>query len=115
MADMFTNEVVGPLTDAELRATAVPVSTNGLTDTQLRATPVPVSGSVTTTPVVSNSSTVTQITSTGSNQTLLAANANRKKAILYFTSGIWYIKLGATASLTSKTLMVDAQKTIYEV
>ena len=59
----FTNEVVGPLTDAELRATPVPTSptgtqdvnvTNGslpvtgpLTDTQLRATAVPVSGPLT--------------------------------------------------------------------
>lgn len=42
----------GDLTDAQLRATPVPVSgtvvTGGLTDTQLRATPVPVSGTVTT-------------------------------------------------------------------
>jgi hypothetical protein len=36
----------GPLTDAQLRATAVPVS-GPLTDAQLRATPVPVSGTVT--------------------------------------------------------------------
>lgn len=39
--------VTGPLTDAELRATPVPVSgiiaTGGLTDAELRATPVPVS------------------------------------------------------------------------
>lgn len=51
--------VTGPLTDTQLRATAVPVSltsttitgsvavTGPLTDTQLRATPVPVSGTVT--------------------------------------------------------------------
>ncbi len=42
--------VSGPLTDAQLRATPVPVSgtviTGGLTDAQLRATPVPVSGTV---------------------------------------------------------------------
>ena len=45
--------VTGPLTDAQLRATPVPVSgtvtTGGLTDTELRATPVPVSGTVTIT------------------------------------------------------------------
>jgi len=39
--------VTGPLTDTQLRATAVPVSgtvsTGGLTDTQIRATPLPVS------------------------------------------------------------------------
>lgn len=34
--------VSGPLTDAQLRATSVPVSHSGLTDTQLRATPIPV-------------------------------------------------------------------------
>ena len=45
--------VSGPLTDTQLRATAVPVSgtvtaSGPLTDTQLRATAVPVSGAVTT-------------------------------------------------------------------
>lgn len=44
--------VSGPLTDAQLRATPVPVSgtvsTNGLTDAQLRASPVPISGTVVT-------------------------------------------------------------------
>ena len=38
--------VDGPLTDTQLRATAVPVS-GPLTDTQLRALPLPVSGTVT--------------------------------------------------------------------
>ena len=42
--------VSGPLTDAQIRATPLPVSgtvsTGGLTDTQLRATAVPVSGTV---------------------------------------------------------------------
>lgn len=43
--------VTGPLTDTQLRATAVPVSgtvavTGPLTDTQLRATPVPISGTI---------------------------------------------------------------------
>jgi hypothetical protein len=43
-----TVTATGPLTDAQLRATAVPVS-GPLTDTQLRATAVPVSGTVTAT------------------------------------------------------------------
>jgi hypothetical protein len=46
--------VTGPLTDTQLRATAVPVS-GPLTDTQLRATAVPVSGTV----AISGSVTVT--------------------------------------------------------
>lgn len=41
-----TQAVTGPLTDAQLRATAVPVS-GPLTDAQLRATAVPVSGPLT--------------------------------------------------------------------
>jgi hypothetical protein len=43
-----TVTATGPLTDTELRATAVPVS-GPLTDTELRATAVPVSGTVTAT------------------------------------------------------------------
>lgn len=42
--------ITQPLTDAELRASAVPVDTGliqGLTDAELRATPVPISGAVT--------------------------------------------------------------------
>jgi hypothetical protein len=46
-----TLAVTGPLTDAQLRAVAVPVSgtvaTGGLTDTELRAVAVPVSGTIT--------------------------------------------------------------------
>jgi hypothetical protein len=89
--------------------------TGPLTDTQLRATPVPVSGTVTTTPVTSNSATVAQVTSTGSNQTILAANSNRKKAILMFETGIWSVKFGATASTTSLTYKVSANNTTIEV
>lgn len=89
--------------------------TGPLTDTQLRATPVPISGSVSTTPLASSSSTVIQVTSTGLNQTLLAANANRKKAILFFESGIWRVKLGATASTTSLTYIISAANTSLEV
>ena len=77
--------------------------------------PIPVSGSVTTTPVVSSSSTVTQVTSTGANQTLLAANASRKKALIHFTSGIWDVKFGATASATSRTLRVSTSGFILEI
>lgn len=46
-SDQSTLPVSGPLTDTQLRATAVPVS-GPLTDTQLRATPVPVSLTSTT-------------------------------------------------------------------
>lgn len=115
----FTHEVVGPLTDAELRATPVSitgsVSTGGLTDAQLRATPVPISGTVSTTPSTSGSASVNQVTSTAANQTLLAANGSRKKAILFFNSGIWHVKFGIGASATSRTLVVNSGNYLLEV
>jgi hypothetical protein len=65
--------------------------------------------------LTSSSDTVTQITSTAANQTLLALNLNRKKAILFFESGIWNVKFGAVASATSKTYMVASSNTTIEV
>lgn len=115
---IFTNEVLGPVTDAELRATPVPVSVPGsvavtgpLTDAELRATPVPVFS----TPTPATSSTITLITSTGSNITLLAANANRKKAIFHFEGSTQYLKLGAGASSTSYTYKISSNNTLIEV
>jgi len=49
---------IGPLTDTELRATPVPVATDGLTDAELRATPVPVS-IPTPVPVTDNAGSLT--------------------------------------------------------
>lgn len=74
-----------------------------------------VSGTVTSNSPTSSSDTVTQITSTGANQTLLAANAARKRAILYFESGIWSVKFGAVASATSKTYVVSSSNTTIEI
>lgn len=64
-----TVTATGPLTDAQLRAVAVPVSgtvtaTGPLTDAQLRATPVPVSGTVTTTPPANASTNLAQVAGT---------------------------------------------------
>jgi len=80
--------VSGPLTDTQLRATPVPVS-GGLTDTQLRASAVPVSGPLTDTQlrasvlptigsVAVRTPTTTSVAGTASSVTILAANANRK-------------------------------------
>jgi len=80
--------VSGPLTDTQLRATAIPVS-GALTNTELRATAVPVSGPVTDTQlrasalaVTSNTAartpTTTSINGSATSGLILAANANRK-------------------------------------
>ena len=173
---IFTNEVIGPLTDAELRATPVPISgtvtanlgivdglaldatlTNGTQHTIVDNFPVDadalaqgsttagqlgalVMGAVTTSAptyvtattrplsldeagnlrtsfvaTAALTSTVTQVTSTGANQTLLSANASRKKAILFFETGIWSVKFGATASTTSRTYLVSSSNVTIEV
>ena len=64
--------VDGPLTNAELRATPVPVS-GGLTDTELRASAVPVVASV---PI--RTPTTTSVTSTTTSALILAANVTRR-------------------------------------
>jgi len=79
--------VVGPLTDAELRATPVPVSGTvavsnpGLTDAELRASPVPVSGPLTDTQLratpVPVSGTVTANAGTNLNTSALALEATQ--------------------------------------
>ncbi len=66
-----TVAVTGPLTDAQLRAVAVPVSgtvtaSGPLTDTQLRATAVPVSGTVAVTGSATAANQATEIASLAS-------------------------------------------------
>lgn len=70
---------------------------------------------VTSTPTAALTSTVAQITSNSANQVLLATNAARKKAILFFSSGIWYIKLGVGASTTSFTYNSSSANTTLEI
>jgi len=109
-----TQPVSGTVAVSNFPATQ-PVS-GPLTDAQLRATPVPISGSVSTTPLISSSATVAQLALTnGVNATLLAANPNRKKVILFAPKNTLYIKFGATASSTSFTYIVTAANTTLEL
>lgn len=126
----FTNEITGDVSVNNFPATqpvsgtvnvgnfpgTQPVSgtvtVQQATGTNLHVT---VDGTVATTTGGGSTATTTQISSTGSNQTLLAANASRKRAYFYFTSGVWDIKLGATASATSRLMRVDAQKFLLEI
>jgi hypothetical protein len=128
--------VTGPLTDVQLRATPVPisgtVSTGGLTDAQLRATAVPVSltsttvtGSVAVTGPLTDAqlratavpaqlekaatATLSNVASSATNVTLLASNSARKGAAIYNDSTQnLYLKLGATASTSSFTVLLVA-------
>lgn len=81
-----TQPVSGPLTDAQLRATALPVS-GPLTDAQLRATSVPVSMASAPSPAISAGAiTHTQkavgVTAVRATVDGLAPSASRKKLIL---------------------------------
>lgn len=77
--------------------------TGPLTDTQLRASPI----SVLT--ATGSSATVAQVVMvSNTNNTILAANANRKSAIIYVPTQPMNIKFGATASATSFTYRVTA-------
>jgi hypothetical protein len=89
-----TTAVTGPLTDAQLRASAVPVS-----------------GSVTSTPARAGTGTATSVASTvTTNTTILAANAARFGASIYNEStAVLFLLLGAgTESATVYTLQMAA-------
>lgn len=96
------------LTDTQLRATAVPVS-GPLTDTELRAAPVP-----TKTSGASATATISRVSGSATSVTLLAANSNRRRVVVYNESTAdLYVKFGATASATSYTTKLGAGDT-YE-
>lgn len=101
------------LTDTELRASAVPVS-GPLTDTELRATPVPVNVSnvVSVITAVASSATLTQVSQPNSTSTLLlAANANRKSAILFLPKSNTSVAYDSSASATHFTYHTGASNT----
>jgi hypothetical protein len=100
-----TTAVTGPLTDAQLRASAVPVSGTFFQATQ------PVSGTVTSTTARAGTGTASSVASTvTTNTTILAANANRFGASIYNEStAVLFLLLGAgTESATVYTLQMAA-------
>ena len=111
----------GGLTDAQLRASPVPVSlssttvtgsvavTGPLTDTQLRASAVIVSESKAT------SSSKSSVAASVSDTLLLAANSSRKGGTVYNdSSAILYLSLGTVAASTSSYTLQCAAASYYE-
>lgn len=89
VAVVGTVPVSGPLTDAQLRATPVPISGTvaisgsvavnvGLTDAQLRATAVPISGTVSVAKTDLTPSAPSAVSVGVASGVLIAANANRR-------------------------------------
>lgn len=73
----------------------------------LMAASIPVTLASNQTPLVSGTATTSSVSSSATNVTLLAANANRKNASFYNSSTeILYLKLGATASATDFTVRI---------
>ncbi len=88
-------------------------ATGPLTNTELRATPVPVSGTFTG----SNASTATVsqvVLTANTNTTLLVANANRVRVVLFAPSQPVYVKFGTTASAVSFTYKLTANNSTLE-
>lgn len=109
----FTNDVLGPITDTELRAAPVPISgtvtaTGPLTDAQLRATPVPVTVGGTTTATVTNVSVGTSVI------TLSVSNSAKTRVIIFNETGTLFVKWGSGASSTSYTTRLTAN-TLHEI
>jgi len=110
--------VTGVLTNAELRSTPVPV-TGVLSNAELRSTPVPVTGVLSNAelraapvPVVSSvatrTPTTTSITSTTSSTLILAANANRRGLMIsnQSTSKL-YLSFSALAAAGNSFIQMD--------
>ena len=70
----------------------------------------PVSGTVTANPAGATTATLSNVNDTNSSTTVLASNANRLGAMFFndSTSSL-YLKLGATASTTSFTVLIAPQ------
>jgi hypothetical protein len=115
-----TTAVTGPLTDAQLRASAVPVSGTFFQATQPVSGTVSVAnfpatqavtGTVTSTTARAGTGTASSVASTvTTNTTILAANANRFGASIYNEStAVLFLLLGAgTESATVYTLQMAA-------
>lgn len=106
----------GGLTDAELRATPVPVSgtfyqaTQPVSGTFYQATqPVSIAAQVATKETRSSSPSQSSVASSATSVTLLASNANRLGATIYNDStAILRVKLGASASSSSFDVALGA-------
>lgn len=108
--------VTGPLTDAQLRASAVPVSltsttvTGNVTVVQPTGTNLHTvidSGTVTAAQITSSTATLSNVAGSASSVTILASNASRKMAMIQndSTSSL-YLKFGTTASTSSYTVLM---------
>ena len=104
------------LTDAELRASPVPVvisgggsTTGGLTNNELRASPVSVISAL------ASSASVTTFSSTSSSQ-ILGSNANRKSVTIFnSTPNVLYVLLGSGTASSSNYSFALGEKELLSL
>lgn len=107
-----TQPVSGTVAVSNFPATQ-PVS--GTVSATQGTSPWVVSGTVTTSAPASSSCTITRVATSTTAVTLLAANANRKKAIIMTETGTSnYVAFGSTATATNYTYLLGAN-TVLEV
>jgi hypothetical protein len=86
--------------------------TGPLTDAQLRATPVPVSGTVSVSSTGTGTATITNVSVTPVVTTLSANNVAKTKLILYNEAGTLFVKLGSGASAISYSYKLVANTSL---
>lgn len=109
----------GAATDAAVLALTKPSDTqlvDGSAHTQPVSGTVSITGTVGVTTGNATTSTIAQQTiSSNTNTTLLSANANRQKIVVFATKGTLYIKLGATAATSSFTYALTSANSTLEI
>lgn len=129
---VFTNEVIGPLTDAELRAVPVPVSgaffpatqpvsgtvsvgnfpatqpVSGTVAATQGTSPWVISGTVSTSGSSVNVATVSTANVSTTVATLLASAPARIKFIVYNETGTLFVKCGAGATAADYSMRLTA-------
>lgn len=105
-------------TTQPISATSLPLPANAAQETggHLASIDNKLTAPIQTITALASTSTITQVTTVNNTNTqLLAANPNRKKAILFVDHSTNYIKLGVTASATSFTYKVTSNNTAIEI
>lgn len=103
-----------PITHQEVEITPNPLPVTGpLTDAELRATPVPISGTVSVGSAPSVA-TITSVSVSPTVATLSASNPAKTKVIIHNETGTLFVKLGSAASSSSYSYRLVAN-TVLEV
>ncbi len=91
------------------------VSVSNLPATQAVSGTISVSGTVSTITANASTATISQVSLAAVDQTLLAANANRKRMVIFSAGGKTLIALGNVASNTSFTYNLSAANSTVEI